>query len=102
MGARPGGQRIALSFTAPLPPEPVLSPATQSAGIPERGRAKPVRRFFIHAMSWERACADQASPPRILFIVLVIAAGVVVSRSSPGILLLRLGSLRSSRVTESP
>ena len=36
IGARPGGQAIAMSLRVPQPPLPVLSPTFQPAGTPAR------------------------------------------------------------------
>src|SRR5579862_4376019 len=84
IGSRFGGQMMATSFAAPLSPVPVLSPAIHSFGKPPRRRLNPVRQFFIQPVNFSRDSCVNTSPRRILFIVITIALGVVISRSSPG------------------
>ena len=62
MGARPGGQAIAISLAVPLLPPPVLSPTRQSEGRPARRRLPPVLQASSQPMSRSRDADDKASP----------------------------------------
>ena len=93
---------MAISFVAPFDPRPVLSPRTQFFGMPARIIGPPVSLRCNQSSSWRRDASDKASPSNSLCMSEQIAAGVVVSRSSPGIALFNSGSIRSRRVTRSP
>ena len=98
-GARPGGQRTPTSLVALLPPVPVLSPTRQPFGTPARSRLSPVLLATSHAVSCSREEAESASPRTVRRSNSTIAAGVVVSRGSPGRASFNSVSRRSSRVT---
>ena len=85
------------SLKAPFSPVPVLSPGFQDFGNPARTRSSPVREAIIQSMSSAREGIDSTSCVNIRSIESTMARGVVVSRGSPGTLVLSAGSLRSSR-----
>jgi len=93
-----------MSFAVPVPvlPVPVLSPSTQSAGSPACRRALPVVQARIQRMSKSREAGCNASPNTNARRLCAVAAGVVVSRGSPGIAVSSESSVRSSRVMRSP
>src|SRR3954470_12805624 len=91
-----------MSPDASLPLLPVLSPIFQLAGSPPRSRFAPVLQPTSHSVSCAREVADNASPTTSRFRLPAIAAGVVVSRGSPGGERLSSGSLWSSREVVSP
>ena len=78
----------------------VADPPT--AGSPARSRLSPTLSSISQASSCRRDASESASPRRTCLMSSAIARGLVVSRSSPGVASFRLGSLRSSRVTELP
>src|SRR6185437_16625218 len=100
-GERPAGQAIAISLAAVLL-VPVLSPTRQPDGKPARSLVAPVLQAIIQSASCRRDPADKRLPIRSLLSVSATALGVVVSRGSPGLTSLSVGSVRSSRVTSSP
>nr|GAJ32273.1 hypothetical 9.2 kDa protein [Bradyrhizobium sp. DOA9] len=85
-----------------MPLLPVLSPIFQPAGSPPRRRFAPVLQFTIQSVSRAREGGDNASPVTSRRKFPAIAAGVVVSRGSPGCERLSAGSLWSSREVVSP
>src|SRR5579863_2917068 len=70
-------------------------------GSPARSRLSPTLSATSQASSWRRDVSESASPSKTFCMSLAMARGLVVSRSSPGVDSLRLGSSRSSRVTSS-
>jgi hypothetical protein len=93
---------MAISFVAPFDPRPVLSPTLHVFGTPARIIDPPVSLRCNQSSSLRRDASDKASPSNSLCMSEEIAAGVVVSRSSPGMALFNSGSIRSRRVTRSP
>ncbi len=83
-------------------PVPVLPATCQSAGTPARSRRAPVVLAAIQRSSCARESARSPSPSSSVCRPVSIAAGVVVSRGSPGRFSFRVGSTRSSRVARSP
>ena len=93
---------MAISFVAPFAPRPVLSPTLHVFGTPARIIDPPVSLRCNQSSSLRRDASDKAWPSNSLCMSEEIAAGVVVSRSSPGMALFNSGSIRSRRVTRSP
>ncbi len=81
---------------------PVLSATRQSDGTPARRRFAPVVLADIHSTSRARPGSDSALPSASVRSACAIARGVEVSRGSPGVASLSVGSVRSSRVVSSP
>ena len=90
-----------MSLVLPMLLVPVLSP-TRQPGRPARRRLSPVWLASAQSVSRRREAFDSTSPSNSFCRVATIAAGVVVSRGSPGVASLSVGSLRSRRVTVSP
>ena len=97
-------QTMLTSLVVPLSPEPVLPPTIQSLGMPTRRRLSPVRLASIHSRSWvwlaasSGPCLSVSRPSTVRD----IERGVVVSRGSPAMAVLRSVSVRSRRVFMSP
>ena len=93
---------MATSFVAPFADRPVLSPTVHVFGTPARIMSAPVSLCCNQSSSWCCEDSDNTLPSNTRCMSAHIAAGAVVSRSSPGMALFNSGSLRSSLVTLSP
>lgn len=71
-----------------------MFPMRQAEGIPARSLAEPVLLAINHSSSCLRDTEDKVSPINSFTIMDRIALGLVVSRTSPGILEFRKGSIR--------
>ena len=92
------GQTTAISPAASLALLPVLSPITQLLGSPARKRLSPVRQPTNQSVRVVRDASDRTDPRTRRRSVFAMAAGVVVSRGSPGGVRFRNGSGSSSRL----
>jgi len=98
IGARPGGRRMATSFVAPLPHRPVLSPTVHFGGTPPRIIDAPVA-FLGANLQADNETIEIAHRLQKSTKSACIDAGVVVSRSSPGMAL--FNSVLCDRVVSS-